>query len=121
MRSISIDSRRISASAAPKITALPAMLPRIGCPFSQHGQAIPSATIGGTVASSAIQNPLSSVTETARAKFTNSPIHQFTNLPIYQFANSPIYQLTNLLCRLAWIRLHRQRLRQALAVDRQLH
>src|SRR3954451_22694788 len=69
----------ISSSAAPKMTALPAMLPRIDWLFNQHGQAIPSATIGGTVASSAIQNQLSSVTETARPKFTNSPIHEFTN------------------------------------------
>jgi hypothetical protein len=55
-------SRRISPSAEPKITAVPAMLPSVICADRQSGNATNTPTTSGTTAISAIHDQLNSVT-----------------------------------------------------------
>src|SRR5580658_1824924 len=61
-RSSATRSRMISTIAVPKMTVVPARLPRIGWPVSQMGYATSPATTVGPVSASAIQNQLSSCT-----------------------------------------------------------
>ena len=55
-------SRRMSASAEPKMIAAPAMLPKIGWSLSQKGNAISSPATAGTVPPRMIQCQLSPFT-----------------------------------------------------------
>src|ERR687898_1727159 len=59
-RSSSTYSRRISPIAVAKITAVPAMFPKIIWRPRQNGSATSTAAAGATVASSTIQNHRSS-------------------------------------------------------------
>src|SRR5262245_56090640 len=58
-------SRRMRPNAVPKITTVPAMLPRIGCCLYQSGRATRNPTSGAAVASIAIQYQLNPFTSLA--------------------------------------------------------
>src|SRR6266545_2660857 len=73
-RSSSTRSRRISASAEPKMTALPARLPKIGSLFSQNGSATSPPTTVGTPTAKAIQYQLSSFTSGRAAPKLTEPV-----------------------------------------------
>src|SRR5262249_37647102 len=69
-------SRRMRPNAVPKITTVPAMLPRIGCSLYHSGRAARNPTLGATDASIAIQYQLNPFTFFSRGASPPGPLLQ---------------------------------------------